>query len=235
MAKLFISNRYGQVPNELLNRKDISLKAKGMFAYLQAKPDGWEFSVERMEEQTKDGRDSITVAIKELETIGYLKRKPVKDSGGKWDGYDYTLTEKPEKPLTDKPLAEKPLTVKPLTENPQPLVRKSTVIKNTVIKMDNTCKTEVLPVNQFINLFKGINPLYASLYKNRTERKSSESLLKIYPLETWERFFSEAPRFMAIPYCPTFSKPTELENKFSRVIMFLKQNQVKEASQFKIF
>lgn len=108
MSKLIIKNRYGVVPNDILNNKKLSFKAKGLFGFLQSKPNGWDFSVERISNQTKDGKDSVSTGIKELEKIGVLKRKPVKNKKGKWNGYDYILSDYPfsENPSTDKPLAE---------------------------------------------------------------------------------------------------------------------------------
>lgn len=95
MAKLTISNRFGVTPNDLLNEPSISLKAKGLFAFIQSKPDGWDFSAERIALQTKDGRDSIQVALRELEQAGYLQRKRYQDSKGFWQ-VEYTLTDLPE-------------------------------------------------------------------------------------------------------------------------------------------
>jgi hypothetical protein len=89
--KISIRERYATVPNELLNNPDISLKAKGLFAYLQSKPDNWSFSIDRMASQLKENRDAIRGAIKELEEHGYLIRKRRRENG-KWNGVDYLLT-----------------------------------------------------------------------------------------------------------------------------------------------
>jgi len=109
MSKLIIKNKYGVIPNELLNNPKISLKAKGLFAYLQSKPDEWRFSKEKIAFQTKDGKDGVKSALQELEKWGYLRRIPSKNKKGKWTGYDYILAEKPsaENPSTEKPSAEK--------------------------------------------------------------------------------------------------------------------------------
>ena len=45
MGKLKITSSYGIVPNAILNNKELSLRAKGVFAFLQGKPDGWNFSI----------------------------------------------------------------------------------------------------------------------------------------------------------------------------------------------
>lgn len=68
------------VPNKLFTREDISLKAKGLYAYIYFKPDGWYFSAINIAKETKDGQESVLVGLKELEEAGYIKR--VKLSNG---------------------------------------------------------------------------------------------------------------------------------------------------------
>ena len=68
--KTVIKNRYGTTPNALLNRDDISLKAKGLYAYIQSKPDGWDFTISKIAAQNKEGELAIRAAIKELEEAG---------------------------------------------------------------------------------------------------------------------------------------------------------------------
>lgn len=79
------------IPNDILNRDDMSLKAKGLFAYLNSKPDGWNFSVKGVSKQTKDGEDSIASGMKELEKLGYLKRLPRKNDKNQFTGFDYYI------------------------------------------------------------------------------------------------------------------------------------------------
>ncbi len=104
MSKLHITSTYGVVPNHLLRDKKLSLKSKGLFAYLQSKPDQWNFSVERISGETKDGVESVRSGIKELENAGFLTRKAVKGEGSTFEGYDYILSENPsaDKPSTDE-------------------------------------------------------------------------------------------------------------------------------------
>ena len=74
MGKLLIKNRYATIPNELVNSSNISLKAKGLFAYIQSKPNGWDFSAEKIAKQIKEGLPSVMSALRELESNGYLIR-----------------------------------------------------------------------------------------------------------------------------------------------------------------
>jgi len=66
---------FTMVANEVLCRTDISLKAKGLFAYLFSKPDGWDFAGERIAWEMKESRKSVLTALKELENSELLSRK----------------------------------------------------------------------------------------------------------------------------------------------------------------
>lgn len=94
MALLKIQRFFGAAPNELLNNPDISFKAKGLYAYLNSKPDNWDFSVESIAAQVKEGIDSVRGGIHELEKSGYLKRIKYQNEKGYWE-IDYMLFESP--------------------------------------------------------------------------------------------------------------------------------------------
>ena len=99
-----IEERFAMVPNELLNNSTISLKAKGLFAYIRSKPGGWRFSINRMTHQLKENRHAIRGAIRELEEHGYLIRRARKENG-KWAGVKYRLV---AHPLSENPTSENP-------------------------------------------------------------------------------------------------------------------------------
>jgi hypothetical protein len=92
-----------------LNSVDISFKAKGLYAYIQSKPDNWEFSAERIAKQVKEGLPSVVSALKELENFGYLVRKRYQNNKGFWI-VDYLLYEIPneENLYAGNPMQENP-------------------------------------------------------------------------------------------------------------------------------
>jgi hypothetical protein len=90
MSKLRIENNYWVTPNHILNNSDLSLKAKWLFWYIQSKPDGWDFSAERMAEDHKDGIESIYAWLKELENAWFLERIKYQDELWHWQ-IDYVL------------------------------------------------------------------------------------------------------------------------------------------------
>ena len=127
--KLNIKDNYGIAPNSLLNNNKISLKAKGLFVYIQSKPDAWSFSAERIMLFQRDGIDSVKSAIHELEEHGYLTREKIYNDG-KWEQRYYLSIP----PIVENPLVENPLVENPLVENPPTLVIKNIAIKNIVKK-----------------------------------------------------------------------------------------------------
>lgn len=90
MSRLYVKDRFAVIPNSILNSEKISFRAKGIFAFLNSKPDGWKFSANRIAAQSSDGRDSVISALKELENVGILTRKKTRKNG-KWSGVDYIL------------------------------------------------------------------------------------------------------------------------------------------------
>lgn len=54
-----VKDRFSVIPHSLLYNASVSAKAKGLYAYIQGKPDGWDFSAERIALEMSDGRDGI--------------------------------------------------------------------------------------------------------------------------------------------------------------------------------
>jgi hypothetical protein len=136
MKKIRIKNRYGTVPNALLNSDQISFKAKGIYAYIQSKPDDWDFSVERISSQVKEGKPSISSALKELENAGYLTRIRYQAEFGYWVS-EYVLHEFPIKESlhTGIPMQENPIAGKPSNNSNKDLSNKD-YIYNNISKKD---------------------------------------------------------------------------------------------------
>lgn len=129
MVKVKVKNKYGTTPNHILNDPNISWKAKGLWGYIQSKPDDWDFSSVRMSKDTKDGIDGTQAGLKELQDSGYLKRSKYRDEKGKW-GWEYELL---EVAVREFPVMAKPVTEKPVT-NKERNTKKELVKKNIVAK-----------------------------------------------------------------------------------------------------
>lgn len=123
MPKITIKWPFWAVPNAILNDKNLSMKAKWLFCYIQSKPWDWDFSSKRIALETSDWIDGIISWLSELENNWYLRRER------KWDGrLEYFLFQDKEKeekneseemPEREKPWKGKSLEGKiPRRENP---------------------------------------------------------------------------------------------------------------------
>ena len=118
MAKIRNIHRFGTAPNTLLNDVEISLKAKGLYTYMDSKPETWDFTIKGIVSQLKESFDAVRGAINELETAGYLSRQQFKDEKGQWD-CDYELYPDPTlNPNMGKPYRENPHTVNSVSGKP---------------------------------------------------------------------------------------------------------------------
>jgi hypothetical protein len=157
MSKLIIKNRYSVIPNDLVNNPEISLRAKGLFAFIQSKPDGWDFSADRISNQTKEGLQAVISALKELEKSGYLLRERFQNEQGHW-GVNYLLKE--------NPTIENPTIGNPPIGNPG--IGKA---PNNIKK--ETTKKEVVKNKEFEDFFGAKNqyqePIYSVFDNERNE------------------------------------------------------------------
>lgn len=71
-------SNFTQIPNDIINDKNVSLKAKGLYLYMASKPDVWEFSLSGMISQLKESKTTILSIIEELIKCGYLEKTKVR-------------------------------------------------------------------------------------------------------------------------------------------------------------
>lgn len=134
MSKLYIKSRYATTPHELLYNPNISMRAKGLFAYIQGKPDGWSFSAERISRESSEGLQAINSGLKELENNGYLQR--VRNSvNGTWV-HEYHLHESPVNAYSLHPTETHSMQSASM-ENPPDINKKDSNKKDLIKKEDN--------------------------------------------------------------------------------------------------
>lgn len=87
------------ISNGLLRCNRLSLKARGLAAWLLSHRDDFELTLARIAQLTNTGVDSIRSAVAELEAEGFLVRERVRDDKGRLEGALYYIT---DQPLTDE-------------------------------------------------------------------------------------------------------------------------------------
>lgn len=205
------------VASEVLCRKDLSMKAKGMFAYLFSKPQGWEFSAERIALECTEGRKGVLAILKELENIGLLSRR--RRSDGKVDyNIEYTNSQSPHEGLrVDKP--KSPMGTEPDGHGAErgPI---SNMERDSKKENDSKIKTPEqssgADIGEVIHVFEVINPACKNFYGNPNQRKACDQLIQSY---TYDRVISvitkTLPRTNVIPYLPNITTPMQLRDRWS--------------------
>lgn len=116
------TERFTQIPNEVLRDPNLSLKAKGLLGMLLSLPSDWCIYKTQLPQFTKDGRDGTIAAFNELVEYGFIAAIKKINSKGQFDGWSYIVynertVQNPE-PITDKPITENPNSVNPNSGNP---------------------------------------------------------------------------------------------------------------------
>ena len=115
---------YTVMSNYHLREMLLSLKAKGLLSLMLSLPENWDYTMKGLARICKDGIDSISGGIRELEAHGYLVRARVRNENGQLGSIEYTILEQPKEPtqtpapVREKPIRENPIQVKPMLDAP---------------------------------------------------------------------------------------------------------------------
>ena len=119
---------YTVMSNHHLRDMSLSLKAKGLLSLMLSLPENWDYTMKGLSRICKDGIDSISGGIRELEERGYLIRERVRGANGQLGSIEYTILEQPkeptpaqEKPIRENPVQANPTLVTPVQEEPTQL------------------------------------------------------------------------------------------------------------------
>ena len=119
---------YTVMSNYHLRDMSLSLKAKGLLSLMLSLPENWDYTMKGLARICKDGIDSISGGIRELEAHGYLIRSRVRSANGQLGSIEYTILEQPkapsptqEKPIRENPVQANPMLDAPIQENPAQL------------------------------------------------------------------------------------------------------------------
>ena len=94
-----------------------------------------------------------------------------------------------------------------------------------VISIDtkDTNTKDNISVNAFITLFRDINPSYAILYKNKTQRDAVARLIKQYGENKLKAMIEYLPSIVYKKFAPRITTPYELEVKMGQLKQFIAQ------------
>ena len=143
--------------NHHFKNKNLSLKAKGLLSLMLSLPDEWDYTIKGLASICKDGVDSISTAIKELEAEGYLIRERVRHEDGSFGKTEYIIYEQPvhtktntdhhepRKPQNDKSVPATPIQVNPIQDFPAQVkhAQSNTNISSTYKSSTDTTKEKI--------------------------------------------------------------------------------------------
>ena len=130
MTKKKAQISYTPIATSILWDKNISLTAKGLYAFICSCRPGWKSSAKGYASVLKEGVTAVRNAITELVDAGYIVRDCRRDKNGKYSEMKYHPT---VLPFTETPCPDEPSSVLPLTED----LSSNTNSKETNLNEDN--------------------------------------------------------------------------------------------------
>lgn len=197
------------VYNIVLENPNLSFKAKGLWAYCMSRPDNWQFHVSHLATISKEGKNAVYSALKELEKEG-LVEKVQDNTRGRFGPVDYVIYPYPKEiqiilPLTDFPQAEKPH-----AEN-RPLINTDTSLKTEKEKKPPPPSSKKNPWEAIRDTFEEEE---ISFIRKRYEERP-KSLPPIKCLRSWGKTLlanrGDLPNFREILIKKHRNKATEWE------------------------
>ena len=88
-------NDYTVMANHHLRNRKLSLKAKGLQSLMLSLPEEWDYSLKGLAAICKDGVDSISSTLRELEEAGYVSRKRRRNAKGQLTDTEYIIYQIP--------------------------------------------------------------------------------------------------------------------------------------------
>lgn len=159
---------YTVMSNYHLRDRSLSLKAKGLLSLMLSLPEDWDYTMKGLARICKDGIDSISGGIRELEAHGYLVRARVRNENGQLGSIEYTILEQPKEPAqTPAPVREKPIRENPIQVNP---------MLDAPIQ-ENPAQLNTKEQNKELSITQGSNPIRSSPPSPR-ERTGQDGMRK---------------------------------------------------------
>jgi len=193
-------------------------------------------------EENNIGINTVKQYVKIFEKYHLLSINREKDPRTKrWLNNVYTLLDKtewirPEEPIKKKRVKSQSQSLavgsqSQRNDEPEPkkdesqghtMDNKETHSKETHIK-DIATLSVADNINKLIERFKPINPSYEQLFKNTTQRKALERLVKKHGEEAIIKIIDILPKIFGKIYAPRITTPYQLEQKLGDLFAYLKE------------
>lgn len=227
----FMDVPFTQVANCVLNDKNLTARAKGIFAYLFSKPSGWDFNYIRVAKDHLESKNTILKTIQELEERGYLERRRL--SSGR---IEYFLSYEP----VTKDWVEAKTKFRSDQTSVRPKIGHVNNKENTSNK-DKENNKELSPetgggyIPELIDKFQAVDPNWRRLFGRVNQRSAIERMVKQHGREIIEKIIMFLPQNNADPYAPKITTPIQLEESMGRMRAHWEQKKNKKETTKIIF
>lgn len=158
---------FTQTPNQVLQSKYLSWKAKGIYSYMLSKPADWDFAAERMCEESDDEATSTRTGIRELINYGVLKKKKLKSGR-----VSYELFAKVESHQRKSQVGK--------TSTISNIESKEISKSSDELAIEKIAQDKNKKIVAMITMFKTWNPAAVRWYANKTQRDACSILIDNY-------------------------------------------------------
>ncbi len=126
---------FTQIPNQLLQDKEITQSAVGLYVFMSSKPDNWNFTIASISRQIHSGQSKIRACLTLLKDKGWIEYIKFKDGTG-----EYTINFEPspfvENKHVDKPSVENPHVEFPIMGFSTRISKKDSIVRKIGSKTD---------------------------------------------------------------------------------------------------
>jgi len=188
-------------------------------------------SVELMAEKLGVSRDSVIRGIKTLVSWNIISKERERRTNATWLNNRYILLDK----TTWKPKPSSPQQHGEPSSKSDPIQVANEVVSQVAVSDTKdthrpegyTYKDTHTPalrsgdeISKVIYLFKVINPTIEKMYGRPPQREAAERLLKLHPIEWWERFMEAYAQKLSDKFCPRATTPIQMEDKFGAICAY---------------
>jgi len=165
-----------------LQDKTLSMKAKGLMAYILSLPDDWKVIMKELVNHFSDGLEAIRTTFAELEEHGYMVKETIRNPDGTFKETIYHVYEIPNSAegnglnSESDPRLENPRLDKPLLDNPR--LDNTTLLSNKELSNDITKEKHSCASSEIQELDTKVEELY-QFYR----KKSGKKYRNLYPLK----------------------------------------------------
>lgn len=111
------------MPNYPFRDMRLSFKGRGLLGTMLTLRDDWDYTLAGLTKISPHGKSYVSTGLNELERLGYLERRQLRDEQGRFIDTEYVIYEVPRsiQPLEETPEPENPETALPPAEKPPQL------------------------------------------------------------------------------------------------------------------